>query len=63
MLSITNRYNLAEEVTLDTREQKRSWVTCISLAHPRAMTRRESRTILLTRLNGLVIIRSTGLAG
>jgi hypothetical protein len=42
MFSITNSYALAEEATLDTREQ----VTRISLAHPRALTIRESRTIL-----------------
>jgi hypothetical protein len=44
-----------------TKESKRSSrVTRISLAHPRATTRRESRAVLLTRLNGLAIIRSTG---
>jgi hypothetical protein len=59
MFSITNRYALAEEATLNIIERRRSQATRISLAHPRAMTRRGCRTILLTWLIGLIIIRST----
>jgi hypothetical protein len=40
--------------------RRRSWVTQISLAHPRATIRTESRIVLSMRSNDLVVIRSTG---
>jgi hypothetical protein len=45
MLAIANKYSLAEEAALNTREQKkeRSQATQISLAPPRATTRRGRR--------------------
>jgi hypothetical protein len=56
MFSITNRYALAEEVTLDTREQKKE------LTHPDqpSSSKGQSQTILSMRLNDLVVIRSIG---
>jgi hypothetical protein len=47
MFYIADKYALARDATLDSREQKES-ATRISLAHPRATTRRENRTILST---------------
>jgi hypothetical protein len=47
MFYIADKYALAGDATLDSREQKES-ATRISLAHPRATTRRENRTILST---------------
>jgi hypothetical protein len=60
MFSIVNRYALAEEATSTQESRRRSQVTQINLAHPRATIRKESQTVRLMRLNGLVIIRSTG---
>jgi hypothetical protein len=48
MLSIANIYALAEEATLNTREQKESGHSNYP-AHPRAKTRRESRVVLSRR--------------
>jgi hypothetical protein len=57
MFSIANRYALAEEVTLDTREQKKE------LTHPDqpSSSKGQSQTILSMRLNDLIVIRSIGL--
>jgi hypothetical protein len=62
MFAIANKYALAEEVTLDTREQKkeRSQATRTSPAPPRAMTRRGKRIIPSTQWNGCDATRSTG---
>jgi hypothetical protein len=49
MFSIANRYALAKEATLDTREQKKESGHLDQPTHPRATTRRESRTILSMR--------------
>jgi hypothetical protein len=53
MFAITSRYALAEEATLDTREQKKEkdLVTRTNLSRPRAMTRRGKRIVLTMRWN------------
>jgi hypothetical protein len=53
MFTITNKYALFEEATLNTREQK-------ELAHPRATTRRGKSNVLLMWWNGHSATRSTG---
>jgi hypothetical protein len=62
MISIAHKYALAEEATLDTKEQKKEKTRAIwtRLARPRATTRRGKRIVLSTRWNGRDAIRSTG---
>jgi hypothetical protein len=63
MFAIANKDALAENVTLDTREQKKEKDTAMqtSLAHPRAMTRRGKWIVLSMWWNDHNAIRSTDL--
>jgi hypothetical protein len=58
MFAIANKYALAEEATLDSKEQKKE--TWTILAHPRVTIRKGKRIVPSMRWNNHDATRSTG---